>query len=118
MEVLMNYSWHGNIRELENAIERACVTSQNGSILPQFFPHELVHNEAPKPSHAIDLNQPLPELLRQLQADVEQEYIRQPLDHGRGNVSHCAKMGVICWLRLSGKLLPYPTNKRYSTQPP
>src|SRR5438552_1147455 len=37
MDALLNYSWPGNIRELENAIERACVTSPNGGILPQYF---------------------------------------------------------------------------------
>src|SRR5438270_8966426 len=47
MELLMNYAWPGNIRELENAIERASVTSQNGSIMPEYFPPELLHAETP-----------------------------------------------------------------------
>jgi DNA-binding NtrC family response regulator len=111
MEVLLNYSWPGNIRELENAIERACVTSQNGSILPQLLPYELVHNEAPKPSHSIDLNQPLPELLPQAQADIEQEYIRKALEQCRGNVSQCAQMCGISRRSLSGKLWAYQINK-------
>jgi len=111
MEVLLNYSWPGNIRELENAIERACVTSQNGSILPQFLPYELVHKEAPKPSNSIDLNQPLPELLRQAQADIEQEYIRKALEQCRGNVSQCAQMCGISRRSLSGKLRAYQINK-------
>src|SRR5262249_26338276 len=84
MEVLLNYSWPGNIRELENAIERACVTSQNGSILPQFFPAELLRNEAPKPPCAVDLTQPLPDLLRQAQADLERDYIRKALEQCHG----------------------------------
>ena len=28
MEVLMNYNWAGNIRQLENSIERACMTTR------------------------------------------------------------------------------------------
>src|SRR5438093_2572851 len=68
MEVLLNYSWPGNIRELENAIERACVTSQNGSILPQYFPAELLHTEPTQSTCAVDVNQPLPDLLHRIQA--------------------------------------------------
>ena len=37
LEVLLSYSWPGNIRELENAIERAVVTTQNDYIRPGAF---------------------------------------------------------------------------------
>ena len=33
MEVMLSYSWPGNIRELENCIERACVISKHQQIL-------------------------------------------------------------------------------------
>jgi DNA-binding NtrC family response regulator len=111
MDVLLNYSWPGNIRELENAIERACVTSTNGSVLPQNFPPELLHAEAPKPSLAVDLNLPLPKLLRKLQADIEQEYIRKALEHCHGNVSQCAQICGISRRSLSAKLGAYQINK-------
>ena len=32
MEALMNYDWPGNIRELENIIERAMILSQHGTL--------------------------------------------------------------------------------------
>jgi DNA-binding NtrC family response regulator len=38
MEILKNYSWHGNIRELENAIERAVVLASNKEITPDLLP--------------------------------------------------------------------------------
>ncbi len=37
MEVLMDYDWPGNIRELENVIERAAILCRNGVIEPQDF---------------------------------------------------------------------------------
>src|SRR5262249_56724295 len=38
MEALLQHRWPGNIRELENAIERACVTSRDDVIRPQHLP--------------------------------------------------------------------------------
>jgi DNA-binding NtrC family response regulator len=111
MDVLLNYSWPGNIRELENAIERACVTSPNGSILPQNFPPDLLQPPPPKQPLAIDLHQPLPDVLRQVQADVEQDYIRKALEQTRGNVSQCAQICGISRRSLSGKLTEYQIDK-------
>jgi two-component system NtrC family response regulator len=79
--------------------------------LPQFFPAELLHNDTPKPTCAIDLTQPLPELLRQVQADVERDYIRKALEQCHGNVSRCAQMCGISRRSLSAKLSAYQINK-------
>jgi DNA-binding NtrC family response regulator len=111
MDILLNYSWPGNIRELENAIERACVTSPNGSILPQSFPPDLLQPPTPKTPVGIDLQQSLPELLRQIQADIEQEYIRKALERTHGNVSQCAQICGISRRSLSAKLGAYQINK-------
>src|SRR5439155_13016708 len=92
-------------------IQRACVTSPNGSIAAQHFPPDLLNPPQPRPSHAIDLHQPLPKLLRQVQADVEQEYIRKALEQTRGNVSQCAHICGISRRSLSAKLGEYQINK-------
>ncbi|HZZ77450.1 MAG TPA: sigma-54 dependent transcriptional regulator [Gemmataceae bacterium] len=111
MDVLLNYSWPGNVRELENAIERACVTSPNGSILAQHFPPDLLQPVAPHHSLTVDLQTPLPKLLRKVQADVEAEYIRKALEQTRGNVSQCARLCGISRRSLSAKLGTYQINK-------
>ena len=112
MEILLNYAWPGNIRELENAIERACVTSQSDSILPQFFPAELLHgSKTIKLTNGIDLNQPLPDLLRRMQANIEEEYIRRALEQCHGSVSRCAQKCGISRRSLSAKLSAYRINK-------
>lgn len=111
MDVLLNYTWPGNIRELENAIERACVTSPNGSISVDNFPPDLLHPLQTGSSLTIDLHQSLPQLLKQVQANVEQEYIRKALEQTRGNVSQCAQLCGISRRSLSAKLGAYHINK-------
>jgi DNA-binding NtrC family response regulator len=111
MDVLLSYSWPGNIRELENAIERACVTSPNGSLLVENFPPDVLQPPAPKLPLSVDLHRPLPDLLRQILADIEQEYIRKALEQTRGNVSQCAHLCGISRRSLSAKLGEYQINK-------
>ncbi len=41
--VFQNYSWPGNIRELDNAIERACLLSNTDVILPEHLPIKIVN---------------------------------------------------------------------------
>ena len=41
-QLLMNYAWPGNIRELANAIERAYVLTPSREILPAALPMEIM----------------------------------------------------------------------------
>jgi DNA-binding NtrC family response regulator len=41
MSIFMNYNWPGNIRELENTIYRAVVTSESDTIKPSSLPPEM-----------------------------------------------------------------------------
>lgn len=45
MDYLLNYSWPGNIRELENLIERLALTAPDGNITPSHFPPEMIWEE-------------------------------------------------------------------------
>lgn len=44
MELLTEYSWPGNIRELENTIERITLLSPNSKILPEDLPTNIRNN--------------------------------------------------------------------------
>jgi DNA-binding NtrC family response regulator len=111
MEVLLHYRWPGNIRELENAIERACVTTRDNVIYPENLPPDVLRAENPGLPCEVDLNQPLTELLRRISAQVEQEYIRKALEKSHGNVGHCAKLCGLSRRSISAKITEYNIDK-------
>ena len=41
LQICFNYHWPGNIRQLENVVERAIILSQGDFIIPESFPEEL-----------------------------------------------------------------------------
>jgi transcriptional regulator with GAF, ATPase, and Fis domain len=111
MELLLNYSWPGNIRELENAIERACVTSRDQMIQVENLPPDLVSPPRPSSPYAIDLDRPLTELLRDAVAQIEREYLRKALEKTHGHVSECARACGLSRRSISMKLAAYQIDK-------
>jgi DNA-binding NtrC family response regulator len=47
MEVLLDYSWPGNVRQLESAIERAILLCEGDKIMPRDLPEEVLSRKAP-----------------------------------------------------------------------
>jgi DNA-binding NtrC family response regulator len=111
MELLLSYRWPGNIRELENAIERACVTARGGAILPENLPPELSRPAAPKMPFHIDLDRPLPDLLKDAVASIEQQYIRKALKKTHGNVGRCARICGLSRRSMTAKIAEYKIDK-------
>ncbi len=111
MEVLLNYRWPGNIRELENAIERACVTSRDHVIRVENLPTEVIAPPAPKLPFHVDIDRPLPELLADAVANIEQQYLRKALKKTRGNVGQCAKISGLSRRSITAKIAEYKLDK-------
>jgi two-component system response regulator PilR (NtrC family) len=64
MELLQQHSWRGNVRELQNAIERAVALEQTETILPETLPEDIRRGNraAPAPSPVGAVPPPSPEL--------------------------------------------------------
>lgn len=45
MELLLNYNWPGNVREIENLVERLVVTVDGMEVLPIHLPDYIVHTD-------------------------------------------------------------------------
>jgi DNA-binding NtrC family response regulator len=111
MEILLQCRWSGNVRQLENAIERACVTARDGVIRPEDLPPELLTPAAGKMPFNIDLDRPLPDLLRDVTTEIEQQYIRKALKKSHGNIGRCARICGLSRRSISAKIAEYKINK-------
>jgi DNA-binding NtrC family response regulator len=111
MERLLSHTWPGNIRELENALERACVVARGPAIEPQDLPLELTSAPANRPFPRVDLSRPLSELIRETVADLERAYLRRALKKSRGHVGRCARISGLSRRSISAKLSGYQIDK-------
>ncbi|MBN2196708.1 MAG: sigma-54-dependent Fis family transcriptional regulator [Polyangiaceae bacterium] len=94
------YSWPGNIRELENVVERAVLFCDSDQIRPTDLPPELRDESASTPSPP-PTSQPvspgsaadgLKEQVKAAMSRLEREIIIKALDQTRGNVTHAARL--------------------------
>ncbi|MGH7225797.1 MAG: sigma-54-dependent transcriptional regulator, partial [Gemmataceae bacterium] len=111
MEKLLNHKWPGNIRELENAVERACVTARGPEVHSADLPLEVLHVRSGNGGAQVDLSKPLPELLREVALDLERRYLTRALKKSRGNVGRCAKICGLSRRSISAKLAEYNIKK-------
>jgi transcriptional regulator with PAS, ATPase and Fis domain len=87
MHILRNYHYPGNIRELENIIERAISFANSPKILPADLPPHLLQT----PSQKVTPSPRLKEALR----NIEKELIWSALQKADGNISKAAhELGI------------------------
>jgi DNA-binding NtrC family response regulator len=92
MRRLMSYAWPGNVRQLENSIERAVAFSAGRTQIDvSDLPSELQHAEPPPiasslslPDEGLDLDA--------LVVNIEREMIQRALDRTKGNKGQAAKL--------------------------
>jgi two-component system, NtrC family, response regulator HydG len=101
MDLLMRYDWPGNIRELENALERAVIMARSSFITPEEFPANLRKLD-PNPTEP-EVTPPSDRSLRH----VEMEMILKTLEETGGNRTHTAKILGISRRTLQLKLKEY-----------
>jgi two-component system response regulator AtoC len=92
-ELLQNYSWPGNIRELRNVIERSMILSGSDEIAEENLPEEIRDYQPKREVQEmtpLDLS-PTGDQLVSLR-ELEDHYIQQVLDATGQNKTHAAKI--------------------------
>jgi DNA-binding NtrC family response regulator len=54
MKLLMDYSWPGNVRQLESMIERGVLMTESDYIQPEDLPAEILRESVPESSLAFE----------------------------------------------------------------
>jgi DNA-binding NtrC family response regulator len=100
MTVLQSYAWPGNIRELENVIERGVILCRGDALTPADLPPEMTRAvAAPEPGHTLPLRKAL--------EIPEREIIERTLKSHNGNRQETAAALMINRTTLFNKMRKY-----------
>jgi two-component system response regulator AtoC len=111
MRALLCYEWRGNIRELENAIERALVMTDGSTIdleaLPENIQRMSGEEREPENSSGIELLSDDNLSIKQHSRTLEIKLIKKALEQTKGNRTHASKLLEISHRALLYKLKEY-----------
>ncbi len=120
LRALVNYEWSGNVRELENAIERAVIIASGRQIELDDLPEAISHKafeinaqarqeraKAASRGQSIGLEIELPSAM----SEVEEKIIKATLDYTDGDKSQASRLLNIGRKTLYRKLNQYETDE-------
>lgn len=93
MKIMIDYHWKGNVRELENVIERIILLSDKDEITPADLPSEIKTHPAEKKD-----TKEIPELtekgidVEKVMEDIEKKYLLEALERAGGVKMEAAKL--------------------------
>ncbi|MFQ6083130.1 MAG: sigma-54-dependent transcriptional regulator [Candidatus Aminicenantia bacterium] len=90
LDILMNYDWPGNIRELENVIERAVVLCDSDIITKHFLPNNLLENNSNEDKFLLSINNNTS--LKELTKEYQKRIIIKALREAKGVQKEAAEI--------------------------
>jgi DNA-binding NtrC family response regulator len=97
IEAFKLYTWPGNIRELENLVERAYILEASSLLTPESFPNELFETEATSVFIPTGMQLTLAEVRQQGVEEIERNYLKDVLARNQGKINDSAcDAGISC----------------------
>ncbi|MFZ3065053.1 MAG: sigma-54 dependent transcriptional regulator [Nitrospirota bacterium] len=90
IELLQNAEWRGNIRELENVIERLVLVADKDNIeAKELVKYNIINTKQGLPTQSKEL--PMKNLIKNISNEYEKELIQKTLQKYNGNVTKASK---------------------------
>lgn len=111
LEAFNEYDWPGNIRELENLLERAHILETTQVLTPKSFPIRLFKEKYKKYVSTVDTNKTL-EAVRKIEIErLERDYLNEILSKFNGKINLTAKAAGIGERQLHKLMIKYNLHK-------
>ncbi len=111
LEAFKQYLWPGNIRELENLMERAYILENSPMLTPESFPKELFQPDAVSACVTMDFSVPLTQARKKAVEDIEKRYLKELLIRNKGKMNKSAQEAAISTRQLHKLLKKYDIHK-------
>ncbi len=111
LEAFELYNWPGNIRELENLMERAYILENSAMLTPDGFPGEIFAGEGKAVLPQVDVSLPISTVRRKAVEAVEIAYLKSLLSKQTGRMSKSALAAGITTRQLHKLLTKYGIRK-------
>jgi len=111
IEAFYRYSWPGNIRELENLVERAFILETSDTLSPDSFPGEILESDAIPANPMVNAGLTLAEARSKILEHFERNYLKEILSTNRGKIQDSANSAGISTRQLHKLMSKYGIRK-------
>jgi DNA-binding NtrC family response regulator len=111
MDAFQRYLWPGNIRELQNLVERACILETSSILTPASFPTELFANEPSAGPIHVETQLTLADVRSRAVREAEMHYLRELLARTGGRINRTAKAAGVTVRQINKLMHKYGMKK-------
>jgi DNA-binding NtrC family response regulator len=111
MEAFQRYPWPGNIRELENLVERACILETSSILTSASFPAELFAGAPTAPPIAEEARLTLAHARGRAVEEAEKRYLREVLARNGGKINRTAETAGVTVRQINKLMHKYGLTK-------
>jgi DNA-binding NtrC family response regulator len=111
LHAFKNYHWPGNIRELENLMERAYILETAPLLTPDGFPADFFESSGPAAVLPVNVHLSLAEARRRVVENFERQYLRELFSRNKGRVNTAAQDAGISARQLNKLMVKYDIQK-------